>query len=288
MTSEIAPRARRRPTSPANGENPMTELLLALADYKTISKYLSSSFGETLISKALPERKQRPRPRIGSTSPPRRRAASPASGPNLQQTPRDRDLLGEATSRCARRSSRLRASGVWCRSTTPASSCASSPSSSDDEQLLADVVCEGDVHSEVAAVIAGHARSTSPRAEPIQGPARQGEGRQRSASSMVQRGRRPVGDDALTSTRQGAGLHRLLAQPLRQRLRLPQQEDAMRPSATRYIRVVDGGTIYMGQERADLPKCANYPVQRGSALGHGERAIIPAQGARSTPSAPPR
>jgi DNA polymerase-1 len=40
---------------------------------------------------------------------------------------------------------------------------------------------------------------------------------------------------------------------------------------TRYIRVVDGGTIYMGKN-PDLPKCANYPVQR-AALSVMARAI---------------
>jgi len=34
-------------------------------------------------------------------------------------------------------------------------------------------------------------------------------------------------------------------------------------SNTRYIRCVDGGTLYMGR-RPDLPKCANYPVQRAA------------------------
>jgi DNA polymerase I-like protein with 3'-5' exonuclease and polymerase domains len=41
---------------------------------------------------------------------------------------------------------------------------------------------------------------------------------------------------------------------------------------TRYIRMVDGGTVYMGK-RPDLPKCANYPVQRAS-LSVMARAIV--------------
>jgi DNA polymerase I-like protein with 3'-5' exonuclease and polymerase domains len=41
---------------------------------------------------------------------------------------------------------------------------------------------------------------------------------------------------------------------------------------TRYIRMVDGGTIYMGKH-PDLPKCANYPVQR-AALSVMARAIV--------------
>jgi len=43
-------------------------------------------------------------------------------------------------------------------------------------------------------------------------------------------------------------------------------------SRTRYIRCVDGGTIYMGK-KPDLPKCANYPVQR-AALSVMARALI--------------
>ena len=34
----------------------------------------------------------------------------------------------------------------------------------------------------------------------------------------------------------------------------------------------DGGTIYLGKRNADLPKCANYPVQR-AALSVMARAI---------------
>ena len=41
---------------------------------------------------------------------------------------------------------------------------------------------------------------------------------------------------------------------------------------TRYIRCVDGGTIYMGK-KVELPKCANYPVQR-AALSIMARAIV--------------
>ena len=41
---------------------------------------------------------------------------------------------------------------------------------------------------------------------------------------------------------------------------------------TRFIRMVDGGTIYMGKN-PDLPKCANYPVQR-AALSIMARALI--------------
>jgi DNA polymerase I-like protein with 3'-5' exonuclease and polymerase domains len=42
--------------------------------------------------------------------------------------------------------------------------------------------------------------------------------------------------------------------------------------ATGYLTMCDGGTIYLGKRNADLPKCANYPVQR-AALSVMARAI---------------
>ena len=76
--------------------NPLTSLLDALAAYKKVSKYISS-FGDSLLQKAHASPGSSAFAQ-GSTLQQRRPAGSPAAGPNLQQVPRDNELLGEATS----------------------------------------------------------------------------------------------------------------------------------------------------------------------------------------------
>ncbi|MCH9835247.1 hypothetical protein K0U83_06270, partial [bacterium] len=77
------------------GENPITALVDALRDYKKMSKYLSS-FGDTLSDKAQMHDDNRVRCRFNIGAAKTCRFSS--SGPNLQQIPRDLDLLGERTS----------------------------------------------------------------------------------------------------------------------------------------------------------------------------------------------
>ena len=75
--------------------NPLTTLLDSLADFKKVSKYLSS-FGASLLQKAhaSPDKRVRARFNIAAAKTGRFSCA----GPNLQQIPRDNELLGEATS----------------------------------------------------------------------------------------------------------------------------------------------------------------------------------------------
>lgn len=187
-----------------------------------------------------------------------------SSGPNLQQMPRDRDLLGVATSvrssfvaGLGRRLVSLDYSGIELRVLALLSG---------DEQLLQDVV-EGDVHSEVAAVIAGH---------PIDKTTRAGKAARQAAKGVSFGIIYGSGAGGLATTmRTSLGNAQLYIDfwenryPDAFQLRYDMMAEV---ESTRYIRMVDGGTVYMGK-RADLPKCANYPVQRG-ALSVMARAIV--------------
>ena len=244
----------------ANGENPMTELLLALADYKKISKYISS-FGDTLINKALMNKQRRVHARFNIAAAKTGRFSS--SGPNLQQIPNDLDLLGEATSVRSsfiaprgRRLVSLDYSGIELRVLALLAG---------DEQLLEDVVF-GDVHSEVAAVIAGHAIDKS---TPEGYQARRA-AKAVSFGIIYGSGAGGLSVTMRTSTRKAQGYIDFWRE--RYGNAFDYRNVMMREAvSTRYIRVIDGGTIYMGKN-PDLPKCANYPVQR-AALSVMARAI---------------
>lgn len=246
----------------ATGKNDMlVEFFDALAGYKTINKYLSS-FGESLITKSdlSPDKRIRARFNIGAA----KTCRFSCSGPNLQQIPRDKELLGEATSvrrsfvaGLGRKLVSLDYSGIELRVLALLSG---------DEQLLEDMV-EGDVHSEVAAVIAG---------QPIDKKTRKGkEARQAAkgvsfgiiygsaASGLSTTMRCPV------STAQGYIDFWEARYPKAFQLRYDMMTEVNR---TRNIRMVDGGTVYMGKT-PDMPKCANYPVQR-AALSIMARAIV--------------
>ena len=124
---------------------PLVELFDALADYKTLSKYLSS-FGQTLIAQSdrHTDRRVRARYNIG-------RAKTGRSAPNLQQIPETVSYCEQTSVRRSfvvgpgRRLVSLDYSGIELRVLALLA---------EDDQLLTDVV-DGDVHAEVAAVVAG-------------------------------------------------------------------------------------------------------------------------------------
>jgi DNA polymerase I len=241
--------------------NPLTALLDALAAYKKVAKYISS-FGDSLLQKARSSPDQRVRARFNIAA--ARTGRFSCSGPNLQQIPRDNELLGEATSvrssfvsAPGHRLVSLDYSGIELRVLALLSQ---------DDQLLEDML-EGDVHSEVAAVIAGH---------PIDKSTTEGK-KARTAAKAVSFG---------IIYGSGAGG---LAVTMRTSVETAQayidfwadrygnafdyrNKVMAEASSTRYIRCADGGTIYMGK-KPDLPKCANYPVQR-AALSVMARALI--------------
>jgi len=240
---------------------PLEAFFDALCGYKKITKYLSS-FGETLITKSELSRDKRVRARfnIGAA----KTCRFSCSGPNLQQIPRDLDLLGEATSvrrsfvaGMGRRLVSLGYSGIELRVLALLSG---------DDQLLEDMV-EGDVHSEVAAVIAGHkidkktkdGKRARQAAKGVSFGIIYGSGATCLASTM--RCQRSTAQDYIDFWQE--------RYPKAFNLRYDMMAEAER---TGYIRMVDGGTVYMSK-RPELPKASNYPVQRG-AMSILARALV--------------
>lgn len=239
---------------------PLETFFDALSEYKTINKYINS-FGENIINAAnLNGGRIQARFNIGYA----RTCRFSSSGPNLQQIPRDKELLGKATSvrrsfvaGVGRKLVSLDYSGIELRVLALLSG---------DEQLLDDVV-NGDVHSEVASVMAGRKIDKSKPADKALRSKAKGVsfgiiyGSGANGLSATMRVPTDKAQDYIDywSTRYAKAFN----------YRFKMMDEAAK---TRFIRMVDGGTIYMGKN-PDLPKCANYPVQR-AALSIMARALI--------------
>lgn len=234
------------------GKGPLAETFDALADYKTITKYLSS-FGRTLITKAKMSEDGRVHAsyNIGAA----KTCRFSSSGPNLQQIPRDKELLGVATSVrksfIAPRGFRLVSldySGIELRTLALLSG---------DDQLLYDVI-HGDVHAEVAAVVAGRPiDKRKPKDKALRSDAKK-----ISFGIIYGAGANGIAVSMRTSLGRAQDYIDFWAEryPKAYNYRYKIMEEVEK---TRFCRMVDGGTVYMGK-RADLPKCANYPVQRAA------------------------
>jgi len=249
----------------SEGSNMLVVFLDTLCEYKTITKYLSS-FGESLTTKWTMSsdkkslRRIKARFNIGAA----KTCRFSCSGPNLQQIPRDRELLGETTSvrrsfvaGMGRRLVSLDYSGIELRVLALLS---------DDDQLLEDMV-EGDVHSEVAAVIAGN---------PINKKTKSGKAARQAAKGVSFGIIYGSGAAGLSSTmRCSIGTAQDYIDFWQDRYpdafnyRYQMLDEAQK---TGFIRCVDGGTIYMSK-KPDLPKLSNYNVQRG-ALSIMSRALV--------------
>jgi DNA polymerase-1 len=232
---------------------PLEEAFDALSDYKKISKYLSS-FGETLITKAnlSPDGRVRARFNIGAA----KTLRFSSSGPNVQQIPRDKDdFFGETLSirqsfvaGMGRRIVALDYSGIELRVLGLLAG---------DDQLIEDAV-QGRIHDKVAEYMAGRPvdkrvpadNEIRTKAKGVSFGTVYGSGAAGLASTL----RRSV-DEAQDLLDFWAGRY-----PKAFNLRHDKLTEAER---TRYIRMVDGGTVYMGK-KPELPKCANYPVQRAA------------------------
>lgn len=241
--------------------NPLSLCFDTLADYKRVSKYLSS-FGETLLTSANLGADKRIHARFNIAA--AKTCRFSCSGPNLQQVPRDQDdFFGDPLSiRTSFRAARGRTlvsldySGIELRVLALLS---------EDDQLLHDVVY-GDVHSEVAAVMAGRKiDKTVPADKEIRSSAKR-------VSFGIIYGSGATGLSTTLRTTQSKAAAYIdfweSRYPRAFRLRHDKMEEA---TETRYIRMVDGGTVYMGK-KPTLPRCANYPVQR-AALSIMARAI---------------
>ena len=245
----------------STGENPLSDLLDALADYKKITKYLSS-FGETLITKAELSSDKRVHARFNIGAAKTCRFSS--SNPNLQQIPRDKEIMGEETSvrssfvaGLGRKLVTLDYSGIELRVLALLA---------EDDQLLSDVV-EGDVHAEVAAVVAGKKINKKTKA----GAAARNKAKGVSFGIIYGSGAGGLSTTMRTTVENAQRYIDFWAERYKNAFnyRHKVMDEATR---TRYIRVIDGGTIYMGK-KPELPRCANYPVQR-AALSIMANAIV--------------
>ena len=244
---------------------PLEAFFDALSDFKTISKYLSS-FGETLNTAAALSRDKRIRARfnIGAA----KTGRFSCSGPNLQQIPRDKELLGERTSvrksfiaGIGRKLVYYDYSGIELRVLALLS---------DDDRLLEDMV-EGDIHSEVATKIAGRTITKESCKKSPKDKAARDAAKGVSFGIIYGSGASGLAVNMRTSVDEAQGYLDFWQgrYPDAFNLRYTVMDEVSR---TKYIRMVDGGTVYMGK-KPDLPKCSNYPVQR-AALSIMARALI--------------
>lgn len=244
-----------------NGVDWLADVLYNLADRITVTQYISN-FGDKLISLAEADDEGRIHPSYNIARAITCRFSS--SGPNAQQFPRDRELLGEYTSvrqsfiaRYGHLMVSLDYSGIELRVLALLSG---------DEQLLHDVVY-GNVHAETGALIVGRPldlsvpadKETRSQAKGVNFGIIYGSGAGGLATTL--RSNYAFAQDVLSAWGE--------RYPKAFELRNTMMEEAQ---DTQYIPMVDGGTIHMGK-RPELPKCANYPVQR-AALSIMARAII--------------
>jgi DNA polymerase-1 len=245
------------------GEGPLAEVLFNIADLTTMNQYLSN-FGDKLINMAQGASDGRLHPSYNISRAVTGRFSS--SSPNAQQFPRDRELLGEHTSvRLSfiappkKRLVSLDYSGIELKVLALLS---------EDDQLLYDCV-HGDLHSEVGSYMAGYKiDKKTPEGKEIRSKAKGV-----SFGIIYGSGSLGLSGTLRTSITRALELIDFWADryPKAFGLRNTMMNHALGDGAG-FLPMVDGGTIYMGK-RPDLPKCANYPVQR-AALSVMARAII--------------
>jgi len=246
----------------AGGEGPLSQVLDALAGYKTITKYLNS-FGESLLSAASKEGDGRIRPRYNVAA--ARTGRFSSSSPNAQQVPRDRELLGTMTS--VRRSfisprgTRLVSldySGIELRTLALIA---------EDAKLLEDTVY-GDVHLEVAQLIAG--RSLDKKTA---------EGKNlRQAAKAVSFGiiygisSWGLSGQMKTDVQTAQDMIDSWAERYPDAFNFRNKQMAEARDNLGFVECAGGGTIYLTRDPM-LTRAANYGIQRG-ALAVMARAII--------------
>ena len=245
----------------AGGEGPLADVLFNIADLTTVNQYLSN-FGDKLINMAQASPDGRLHPSYNIARAVTGRFSS--SSPNAQQFPRDRELLGDFTS--VRLSFiappkkllvSLDYSGIELKVLALLSG---------DDQLLYDCV-HGDLHSEVGSYMAGYKiDKKTPEGKEIRSKAKGV-----SFGIIYGSGALGLSGTLRTSLARAQELIDFWADcyPRAFGLRNTMMNYAL---VDGYLPMVDGGTIYLGK-KPDLPKCANYPVQR-AALSVMARAII--------------
>ena len=237
------------------------DIWMNLADRITINQYLRN-FGDKLITMAQNASDGRIHPSYNIARAVTGRFSS--SRPNAQQLPRDRELLGEFTS--VRQSFKAPAGKLLVSLDYSGIELKVLALLTGDELLLHDCIT-GDVHGEVASLRAGRKIDKTIHADyELRSAAKgisfgiiYGSGAAGLASTM----RSTIGEasDMIESWSRRYPK----AFGLRHQMMDVAQKDG-------FISVADGGMIWLGK-KPDLPKCANYPVQR-AALSVMARAII--------------
>jgi len=242
-------------------DTPIQDALVILSEFKTLDKYISS-FGETLVTASAKLGDGRVRARYNIAAAKTCRYSS--SGPNLQQTPRDREFFGQRMSirksfiaPPERRLISLDYSGIELRVLALLA---------EDDQLLEDMVT-GDVHLEVGSYMAG--RRLDKKIVEDKEIRQNAKG----VSFGIIYGASAFGISATmkSSISRAQELIDFWADRYPRAFDLRNQAMTQTRDDDGYLRVVDGGTIWMGKRPA-LTQCANYPVQRG-ALSVMARAI---------------
>lgn len=229
---------------------PLAEVLYCLADYKFVTKYLSS-FGQPLLTAAGSAGTVRARFNDGAA----KTLRFSSSRPNVQQIPRDHEHDGQFVSvrksfkaRLGRSLVSLDYSGIELRVLALLAG---------DDALL-EAVVNGDVHSDVGADMAGRKLNLKSRADkelrskakPVSFGIIYGIGAPGLAGSMrvsIPEAQAYI-DKWEARYPQAFGLrHTMLGHGRR----------------TGYLPMIDGGTIYVGK-KVEMPKAANYPVQRAA------------------------
>jgi DNA polymerase I len=258
---EISTGACKQMATVAGGEGPLAEVLFGIADLTTINQYLSN-FGDKLINMAQASPDGRLHPSYNIARAVTGRFSS--SAPNAQQFPRDRELLGDFTS--------VRLSFI----APPRKQLVSLDYSgielkvlallAEDDQLLYDCV-HGDLHSEVASYMVGHKIDK----KTPEGKEARSKAKGVSFGIIYGSGALGLSGTLRTSLSRAQDLIDFWASryPKAFNLRHTMMSHAL---VDGFLPMVDGGTIWLGK-KPDLPKCANYPVQR-AALSVMARAII--------------
>jgi len=235
------------------GDSPIGDVLRQKQELVKIRHWISN-FGWNLIRIAENDPNGRIHARYNIAQ--ARTCRFSCSSPNLQQTPRDTELLGEFVS--VRQSfiahlgnvlASLDYSGIELRVLALLSG---------DQQLLEDVV-DGDVHLEVGSFWQGRRLDKSIKAD------KEWRSKAKGVSFGIIYGSTELGL-AGTMGVSIAKAEELMGfwgdrYPKAMAYRYDAQQQAQEDGG--YLRVVDGGTIYMGK-KVKSTQAANYPVQRGA------------------------
>lgn len=252
----------RKVAGMVGNEGPLADTLHGVADLFSIRQYLSN-FGDKLITMAQNADDGKLHPSYNIARAVTGRFSS--SSPNAQQFPRDRELLGDETSV---RSSFLAPEGKLLVSLDYSGiELKVLALLSGDAQLLHDCI-DGDLHSEVASYMVGHRIDKKTK----EGKEHRSKAKGVSFGIIYGSGASGLSSTLRTSHQRAQELIDFWSDRYPKAFNLRHDMIEQTTANGGFMPMVDGGYIYMGR-KPDLPKAANYPVQR-AALTVMARALI--------------